>query len=394
MARVVLAMSGGVDSSVAAHLLLAQGHAVVGVFMRHGAESPAAACPVEDRGGAAALPVPGPPPSRRQGCCSAADAADAERVAARLDIPFYALNLQQEFRPSSTTSSPSTRPAARPIPAWCATTASSSAGCSTTRTASAPSTSPPGTTPAWCVAAGATRRSCGAASIPPRTSPTFCLASAGTCCGECCCRWETITRAEIREMAARLGLRVADKPDSQEICFVRGPARRIRARPSRPARHVRRDRGYPGPGPGPTPGNRTFHHRSAEGIGRGGRRAAIRRLHRSRHSARRHRQPGGTGPHATDRRLDQLAGRPPGPDVPLPGQNPLQRPDRSGDRRNPAGRPAAGNLRPAAVRDRPGQAVVCYDRTGCWAAAGSSSCQLPPPALPAVANSSHSSKFR
>ena len=38
-----------------------------------------------------------PRADHKQGCCSAADAADARRVADRLDIPFYALNLQEEF---------------------------------------------------------------------------------------------------------------------------------------------------------------------------------------------------------------------------------------------------------------------------------------------------------
>ncbi|MBN2580725.1 MAG: tRNA 2-thiouridine(34) synthase MnmA [Pirellulales bacterium] len=75
MARIVLAMSGGVDSSVAACLLREEGHEVLGVFMRHGVEG-------SERG---------------TGCCSAADAADARRVADRLGIPFYALNFDRQF---------------------------------------------------------------------------------------------------------------------------------------------------------------------------------------------------------------------------------------------------------------------------------------------------------
>ena len=84
MSRVVLAMSGGVDSSVAAWLLREQGHDVVGLFMRHG-QQPEESCPADGS------------PFRKQGCCTAADAADARRVADMLDIPFYAVNFEQEF---------------------------------------------------------------------------------------------------------------------------------------------------------------------------------------------------------------------------------------------------------------------------------------------------------
>lgn len=71
-------MSGGVDSSVAAYLLKEQGYDVVGLFMRMGVEFPAA-CTTE------------------RTCCSAADAADARRVADQLGIPFYVLNFKDEF---------------------------------------------------------------------------------------------------------------------------------------------------------------------------------------------------------------------------------------------------------------------------------------------------------
>src|SRR5215468_1767871 len=83
-ARVVLAMSGGVDSSVAAYLLKKQGYDVVGLFMRTGVHQPEETeC---DTGR-----------DHKKGCCSAIDAGDARRVADRLDIPFYALDFEGDF---------------------------------------------------------------------------------------------------------------------------------------------------------------------------------------------------------------------------------------------------------------------------------------------------------
>ncbi len=77
--HVVVAMSGGVDSSVAAVLLRDAGHRVTGAFLRNGI----AAGPHAARG--------------RQGCCGVDDAHDAAGVAARLDVPFYALDYSGAF---------------------------------------------------------------------------------------------------------------------------------------------------------------------------------------------------------------------------------------------------------------------------------------------------------
>lgn len=78
MSRVLVAMSGGVDSAVAAALLLEQGHEVTGVHLK------LADLPLDQQ-------VPG------HGCCTLDDAQDARRTAQVLGIPFYVWDLSETF---------------------------------------------------------------------------------------------------------------------------------------------------------------------------------------------------------------------------------------------------------------------------------------------------------
>ncbi|MHC4481355.1 MAG: tRNA 2-thiouridine(34) synthase MnmA [Planctomycetota bacterium] len=77
-AKVIVAMSGGVDSAVAAALLREQGYDVVGISLR--------------------LPTYGDGAGRDAPCCGVRGIEDARTVAGRLGIPFYALDFRDEFR--------------------------------------------------------------------------------------------------------------------------------------------------------------------------------------------------------------------------------------------------------------------------------------------------------
>jgi tRNA-specific 2-thiouridylase len=85
MARIVAAMSGGVDSSVAAALLKEQGHEVIGIMLRLWSEPGV----IEDDGVERVV---------QNKCCSLEAVDDARRVARMLDIPFYLVNVEQEFK--------------------------------------------------------------------------------------------------------------------------------------------------------------------------------------------------------------------------------------------------------------------------------------------------------
>jgi tRNA-specific 2-thiouridylase len=197
--RVVVAMSGGVDSSVVAATLAEQGYDVVGVTLQ-----------LYDHG--AAVGRPG-------SCCAGADIRDARRVADQLGIPHYVLDYEQRFKRAVIDDFADTYlSGATPIPCVrCNQKVKFRDLLETARELGADA-----------LATGHyARREMGAdgpelhrARESARDQSYFLFATTPAQLDYLRFPLGALTKAEVRAHAARLGLPVAEKPDSQDICFV------------------------------------------------------------------------------------------------------------------------------------------------------------------------------
>ena len=211
-------MSGGVDSSVAASLLVEAGYDCVGVFMRHGRP----ALP-PDAGPLAILPsghnMNDRQASGHQGCCSVADALDARRVADRLGIPLFALDLTDDFGRIIDYFATEYGRGRTPNPCVrCNSWIKFGRLFDHADAIGATHVATGHYAQLTCAADGRPRLSRGLDAardqsyvlfdVPPERLGRMLLPVGG------------MSKAAVRSRAAALGLITADKPDSQEICFV------------------------------------------------------------------------------------------------------------------------------------------------------------------------------
>ena len=197
--RIVVAMSGGVDSSVAAALLAEQGHDVIGLSMQ-----------LYDQTGTQSF----------GSCCTLDDLYDARRVAAAIGIPHYILNLEQRFQ-ETVVSNFVTEYASGRTPLPCAHCNSDLKFSTLLERARGFGAAHVATGHYARVEAGADGRVLLKRSADTAKDQSYFLfsltqdqlAAAVFPVG-------TLLKPAVRREAQRLGLDVAEKPDSQEICFV------------------------------------------------------------------------------------------------------------------------------------------------------------------------------
>ena len=199
--RVVVAMSGGVDSSVAALQLVEAGHEVIGLSMQL----------YDQQEGAA----------RFGGCCSLDDLHDARRTAATLGIPHYIMNFERQFETAVVSVFVREYAAGRtPIP--CVQCNGDLKFAHLLERAAA--------LEADCVATGHYARRTGAAHGQHHTlqrgldtakdQSYFLFTLTQRQLARALFPVGHLRKEEVRALARRGGLPVADKPDSQELCFV------------------------------------------------------------------------------------------------------------------------------------------------------------------------------
>jgi len=197
--KIFVAMSGGVDSAVAALLLRREGHDLVGIHLRTGVQS----------GGAA---------GNRPRCCGADEADDARRVAALLDIPFYVQDAEGAFGSVISAFADAYARGETPNPCvLCNTEIKFGALLDRARAFGAEAVATGHYARRvrhqghWAVARAADREKDQSYVLYGlRASELF---HARFPLGD-------LRKAEVRKIAQEARLPVADKPDSQEICFV------------------------------------------------------------------------------------------------------------------------------------------------------------------------------
>jgi len=197
--RIVVAMSGGVDSSVAAALLAEQGHDVIGLSMQ-----------LYDQRGDETF----------GSCCTLDDLYDARRVADAIGIPHYILNFERQFQDTVISNFVREYAAGRtPLPcAHCNSDLKFSTLLDRARGLGAEQVATGHYARVEQAAGGRwlLRRS----ADPAKDQSYFLFSLTQAQLARASFPVGALTKPEVRAQARRLGLKVAEKPDSQEICFV------------------------------------------------------------------------------------------------------------------------------------------------------------------------------